>query len=146
VNQHMLSRWIGRLIQEEGANLYRYKGILAIKGVEEKFIFQGVGMLFDGNISDMKWNVPEAERENVFVFIGKHLDHAWLKDCFQACIVTDQLRFKVGDKVQANIGEYTNGTIKKLWDDGNAYRIELDDEEKTNVYAPIDVDTYVKAR
>mmetsp|Transcript_14143 Transcript_14143/g.23229 ORF Transcript_14143/g.23229 Transcript_14143/m.23229 type:complete len:396 (+) Transcript_14143:1-1188(+) len=146
VNQHMLSRWIGRLIQEDGANLYRYKGILAIKGVEEKFIFQGVGMLFDGNISDMKWNVPESERENIFVFIGKNLDHEWLKDCFKACIVTDKLRFKVGDKVEANIGEYKNGTIKKVWDHGNAYRIELDDADKTNVYAPIDVDTYVKAR
>ncbi len=76
----MLSRWIGRLIQEDGANLYRYKGILAIKGVEEKFIFQGVGMLFNGDISDMKWKVPEAERENIFVFIGKNLDHDWLKD------------------------------------------------------------------
>ena len=119
---------------------------MAIKGVEEKFIFQGVGMLFDGNISDMKWKVPESERENIFVFIGKNLDHQWLRDCFEACIVSDQLRFKVGDKVQANIGEYTNGTIKKLWDDGNAYRIELDDADKTNVYAPIDVDTYVKAR
>jgi len=59
VNQAMLSKWIGRLIQEDGANLYRYKGILAIKGVDEKFIFQGVGMLFNGNISDMKWGVPE---------------------------------------------------------------------------------------
>ncbi|KAL7452397.1 hypothetical protein ACHAWC_004118 [Mediolabrus comicus] len=142
VNQSMLSRWIGRLIQEDGANLYRYKGILAIKGVEEKFIFQGVGMLFNGDISDMKWKVPEAERENIFVFIGKNLDHDWLKDCFKACLVTDELRFKVGDKIQANVGEYTNGTIVKLWDDGNAYRIELDDADKTNVYAPIDVDTY----
>merc|ERR1719401_2876487 len=26
VNQMMLSRWISRLIQEDGANLYRYKG------------------------------------------------------------------------------------------------------------------------
>ena len=42
-----------------GANLYRYKGILALKGVEEKFIFQGVGMLFNGNVSDMKWKIPE---------------------------------------------------------------------------------------
>ena len=59
VNQMMLSRWIGKLIQEDGANLYRYKGILSIKGVDEKFIFQGVGMLFNGDISDMKWGVPE---------------------------------------------------------------------------------------
>jgi len=59
VNQMMLERWIGRLIQEDGANLYRYKGILSIKGVEEKFIFQGVGMLFNGNISDQKWDIAE---------------------------------------------------------------------------------------
>jgi len=146
VNQSMLSRWIGRLIEEDGANLYRYKGILAIKGVEEKFIFQGVGMLFNGNISDQKWGIPEAERENIFVFIGKNLDHDWLKSCFKACIVNDKLRFKVGDKVQANVGEYTNGKVVKVWDDGNAYRIELEDGEGTNVYAPIDVDTYVRAR
>lgn len=146
VNQAMLSKWIGRLIQEDGANLYRYKGILAIKGVDEKFIFQGVGMLFNGNISDMKWEVPESERENVFVFIGKNLDHEWLKECFKSCLVTKKLRFKVGDKVKANVGEYVNGTIIKCWDDGNAYRIELDDGEGTNVYAPIDVNSYVKAR
>ena len=59
VNQEMLSRWIGRLIQEDGANLYRYKGILSIKGVDTKFIFQGVGMLFNGSISDQPWNVSE---------------------------------------------------------------------------------------
>jgi len=145
VNQAMLSKWIGRLIQEDGANLYRYKGILAIKGVDEKFIFQGVGMLFNGNISDQKWGIPEADRENIFVFIGKNLDHDWLKECFTACIVKKTLRYKVGDKVQANIGEYVNGTVNALWDDGNAYRIELDDAQKTNVYAPIDVDSYVRA-
>lgn len=60
--------------------------------------------------------------------------------------MTDELRFKVGDKVQANIGEFTDGKVKALWDDGNAYRIELEDDEKTNVYAPIDVDTYIRAR
>ena len=79
VNQMMLSKWIGRLIQEDGANLYRYKGILSIKGVDTKFIFQGVGMLFNGNISDQKWTVPESERENIFVFIGKNLDHRLLQ-------------------------------------------------------------------
>lgn len=103
-------------------------------------------MLFNGNVSDQKWTVPESERENIFVFIGKNLDHSWLKSCFEACLVTKALRFKVGDKIQANIGEFVPGTIKALWDDGNAYRIELDDADKTNVYAPIDVETYVKAR
>lgn len=146
INQLMLSNWIQRLITEEGANLYRYKGILSVKGVEQKFIFQGVGMLFDGDFSDMRWGIPEDERENVFVFIGKNLDHDWLRDCFKACIVSDKLRFNVGDKVQCNIGHFADGIIIKQWDDGNAYRIEIQDENKTNVWAPIDVDGYVRAR
>lgn len=59
LNYEMLSSWIDRLISEDGANLFRYKGILALKGIDEKFIFQGVGMLFNGNVSDQKWTVPE---------------------------------------------------------------------------------------
>ncbi len=146
VNESMLSQWIQRLITEDGANLYRYKGILSVKGREKKFIFQGVGMLFSGNFSDMDWGVPESERENIFVFIGKNLDHDWLRDCFKACVVSDKLRFKVGDEVQCNIGSFVDGIIVKQWDDGNAYRIEVQDGKKTNVWAPIDVDTYVRAR
>ena len=33
----------------------------------------------------------------------------------------------------------------KLWDNGNAYRIELQDAAKTNVWGPIDEDAFVKA-
>ena len=146
VNEHMLSEWLSRLLSDEGANLYRYKGILSVKGHENKFVFQGVGMLFDGTFSDMKWDVAESERENIFVFIGKHLDHDWLRDCFKACLVSKKLRFNVGDKVECNIGTYEEGVILKQWDDGNAYRIEIQDEEKTNVHAPIDVDAYVRPK
>ena len=54
----------------------------------------------------------------------------------------------VGDKV-ANVvltlwqGQ-TPGTILLQWDEGNAYRIELADEAKTNVWGPIDEDGFVK--
>ena len=145
VNQMLLQSWIQRLITEDGANLYRYKGIISVKGVDTKFIFQGVGMLFNGNFSDMKWSEPEDERESIFVFIGKHLDHDWLRDCFKSCIVTDKLRFNVGDKVQCNIGDFADGIVIKQWDDGNAYRIEIQNKEKVNVWAPIDVDSYIRA-
>ena len=64
-----------------------------------------------------------------------------------------QLRFDVGDKVQAKVqgetqdedGSWVNGTILKQWERGNPYRIELDDEESTNVYGPVDEDDYVRA-
>jgi len=48
VNQVLLQNQVQRIITEDSDNLYRYKGIIAVKGVEEKFIFQGVGtMLVD---------------------------------------------------------------------------------------------------
>jgi G3E family GTPase len=49
LNIEMLSRWIERLIMEDGANLYRYKGVMAVKGKDQKFVFQCVGMLFSGS-------------------------------------------------------------------------------------------------
>jgi len=145
VNHLMLESWIQRLITEDGANLYRYKGIIAVKGFEKKFVFQGVGMLFNGEFSDMEWTVPEEERDSVFVFIGKHLDHDWLRDCFTACVQTKDIRFKIGDKVEVNIGVFSEGIVVKQWDEGNAYRVEVQDANKTNVWAPIDVDTYIRA-
>ena len=57
-----------------------------------------------------------------------------------------KLRFKVGDEVQAfaGAGEWINGTIIKLWDEGNPYRIEL--EDGTNVWGPEDVSNFVRPR
>lgn len=141
-----LSNWINDLIKNKGADLFRYKGVLAVKGMETKFIFQGVGMLFKGGFSDIEWEPGEA-RECRFVFIGRNLDRQELIDGVMACKVTGELRFKVGDKVMANAGKgWTPGVIIKQWDDGNPYRIELEDGEKTNVWGPMDDDKVVRAR
>jgi G3E family GTPase len=142
VNLHLLQSWIQRLITEDGANLYRYKGVISVKGVEEKFIFQGVGMMFSGGFADQTWG--NEKRESRFVFIGKHLDHQMYRDGFHACQENYELRFPVGTMVEANIGKFVKGKILKHWDDGNAYRIEIQDAQKTNVYAPVDIDAYVR--
>jgi hypothetical protein len=62
-----------------------------------------------------------------------------------ACRADIPLRFKVGDEVEANVGKFKRGTVIKQWDRDNAYRIELDDRKRTNIWAPIDHDTYVRA-
>merc|ERR1712003_182156 len=67
---------------------------------DQKFVFQGVGMIFSGGFDDRKWTEPESERESRFVFIGKNLNHEFLRDGFMACRVTDDLRFKIGDVVE----------------------------------------------
>ena len=114
---------------------------MAVKGKNEKFIFQGVGMLFNGTFEG-KWKKSET-RESRFVFIGKNLDTKFLKAGFEACLVTKELRFKVGDAIMANVGTYKKGRVLKQWDDGNAYRLKLDDGSE--VWAPIDVDAYIRA-
>jgi len=142
VNMNMLNSWIGRLVTEDGANLYRYKGVIAVKGMDQKFVFQGVGMLFNGGFDEMKWK-PGEKRESRFVFIGKNLDAEQLRAGFMACCLTT-LRFDIGTIVEANVGSFVKGKVIKQWDEGNAYRIEIMDGDKTNVWAPIDLDLYVR--
>eukprot|EP01044_Picomonas_judraskeda_P035894 COSAG03_NODE_15586_length_426_cov_1.269113_1_plen_76_part_10 len=75
-----------------GANLFRYKGVLNVAGMERKFVFQGVGMLFSGDFVDAVWG-PDEARECRFVFIGKDLDKQTLIDGFMACKTTLETRF-----------------------------------------------------
>jgi len=144
LNVNKLERWIGDLMQNKGEDLFRYKGVLAVEGMDQKFVFQGVHMLFGGGFSSevAPWKDEEA-RECRFVFIGRDLDHEALQSGLMECRA-EELRFNVGDKVYANIGEFTEGRILKCWDEGNPYRVEIQDEEKSNVWVPIDSDDYVR--
>jgi G3E family GTPase len=144
LNVNKLNNWIGNLLQNYGEDLFRYKGVLAVKGTDDKFVFQGVHMLFAGNFSSevAQWKEDET-RECRFVFIGRNLDHDSLQSGLMDCKAED-LRFNVGDKVYANIGEFTEGRILKCWDEGNPYRVEIQNAEKSNVWVPIDNDDYVR--
>ena len=51
LNVNKLEKWIGTLMREKSEDLFRYKGVLAVKGMDEKYVFQGVHMLFGGNFS-----------------------------------------------------------------------------------------------
>jgi G3E family GTPase len=79
-----VNAWISALLREQGVDIFRMKGILNIKGVEERFVFQGVHMLFDAN-RDRLWQ-PNEHRKNELVFIGRNLDPEKLKADFLACI------------------------------------------------------------
>ena len=132
-------------MREKGQDLFRYKGVLAVKGMDQKFVFQGVHMLFGGDFSKEigLWKKGE-DRECRFVFIGRNLDHEGLQKGLMECLA-EELRFNVGDKVYANIGEFTEGRILKCWDEGNPYRVEIQNDEKSNVWVPIDNDHFVRS-
>jgi len=144
LNVNKLNKWIQQIIQTKANDLFRYKGVLAVKGMDKKFVFQGVHMLFSGGFSNevAPWKKDE-KRECRFVFIGRNLDHKELEDGFLAC-KAEELRFKVGDTVFANVGTFKEGKIIRCWDDGNPYRVELQNRDRTNIWVPIDNDDYCR--
>lgn len=146
LNVNKLQSWIGEIIETKANDLFRYKGVLAVKGVDEKYVFQGVHMLFSGGFSKelAKWKVPEGERECRFVFIGRNLDKKALEEGFMECKAEENLRFKVGQKVFANCGQWKKGKVLKHWDEGNPYRVELLDG--TNIWAPMDKSAFIRKR
>lgn len=145
LNVNKLENWIGSLMRDKAQDLFRYKGVLAVKGMDEKYVFQGVHMLFGGQFSEDigLWKEDET-RECSFVFIGRDLDHNALESGLLEC-KAEELRFNVGDTVYANIGKFTKGKILKCWDQGNPYRVEIQNREKSNVWVPIDDNEYVRA-
>ena len=44
-----LQRWISELISEKATDLFRYKGVINVIGMDSPYVFQGVHMLFTGN-------------------------------------------------------------------------------------------------
>jgi G3E family GTPase len=79
-----LNAWISDLLRTRGADLYRMKGVLNIRGSSKRLVFQGVHMLFDAKF-DREWGADEP-RLNTLVFIGKRLDRGALTRAFQACL------------------------------------------------------------
>uniref|UniRef100_M4BDW8 CobW C-terminal domain-containing protein n=1 Tax=Hyaloperonospora arabidopsidis (strain Emoy2) TaxID=559515 RepID=M4BDW8_HYAAE len=139
----LLEEWIDDLLETEGDDLLRYKGVVNVAGIDQKYVFQGVHTLFNGRFTDT-W-APEETRETRFVFIGKNLDREALTEGFLACRATPDLHFQVGDRVIANTGEecFQTGTIVQLWDQGNPYAIQLDNGRK--IWAPVDEAALVQA-
>ncbi len=78
-----LNDWISELLRTKGADIYRMKGVLAVKGSNKRLVFQGVHMLFDAKF-DREWG--SDPRQNTLVFIGKNLDRSALTEAFKACL------------------------------------------------------------
>merc|ERR1712032_1491413 len=84
VVQQKLNEWIGWLLREKGVDLFRSKGVLAVKGMKGKFVFQAIHMLF-ANSQEGCWADGE-ERRCKMIFIGKNLDREELTNGFMRCI------------------------------------------------------------
>jgi G3E family GTPase len=79
-----LNAWLGNLLQTKGTDIFRMKGVLSIQGDKNRFVFQGVHMLFDGK-PDRPWKQGET-RANKLIFIGRNLNREELIEGFKSCL------------------------------------------------------------
>lgn len=75
--------WISHILQSQGQNILRTKGILAYGGEDRRFAFQAVHMIADGDYL-AAWK-PEEKRISRIVFIGRDLNRPALRRGFESC-------------------------------------------------------------
>ena len=76
--------WVQDLVAVDGPNILRSKGILSFKDDPERFVFQGVHMILDGD-HQRAWKEGE-ERVSRIVFIGRNLPEEKIRAGFESCV------------------------------------------------------------
>ena len=84
LDEQKLQAWISKLLREKGVDIFRMKGFLSIAGESNRFVFQGVHMIFSGK-PDRPWG--SLPRRNQLVFIGRNLDEHEMRKGFEDCII-----------------------------------------------------------
>ena len=78
-----VTQWLNTLLQLQGPDILRAKGILDIKGEDRRLVFQAVHMIMEGDMQ-RPWK-PAERRYSRMVFIGRNLDQATLDAGLRAC-------------------------------------------------------------
>jgi G3E family GTPase len=78
--------WLQNLVALEGGKILRSKGILAFHDDDDRYVFQGVHMMLEGD-HQRKWKDGEL-RQSRLVFIGRELPEQEIRDGFERCIVS----------------------------------------------------------
>jgi G3E family GTPase len=82
LNGNKVTAWLNEVLQAQGPDILRAKGILDIAGENRRLVFQAVHMILEGDYQ-RDWKAGEA-RSSRMVFIGRNLDEAALKAGFEA--------------------------------------------------------------
>jgi G3E family GTPase len=76
--------WVQDLVATDGKDILRSKGIINFKDDPERYVFQGVHMILDGD-HQRKWREDEV-RDSRIVFIGRQLPEEKIRQGFESCI------------------------------------------------------------
>ena len=83
IDGRRVTEWLNGVLQAQGPDILRAKGILDVQGESKRLVFQAVHMILDGELQ-REWREDEP-RYSRMVFIGRNLDEAALRAGFEAC-------------------------------------------------------------
>ena len=78
-----MTNWLNQVLQDQGPDILRAKGILDVEGEDRRLVFQAVHMILEGDFQG-QWKDGD-KRYSRLVFIGRNLDEAKLRAGFEAC-------------------------------------------------------------
>jgi G3E family GTPase len=76
--------WVQDLVATDGPSILRCKGILNFKDDPERFVFQGVHMILDGD-HQRPWKADEVRNSRI-IFIGRNLPEEKIRTGFESCV------------------------------------------------------------
>ena len=80
-----LEDFLGGVLQIYGEQLLRYKGVLWMKGVDRRVVFQGVHQMMGTDLAT-RW-LPSEKKHSKMVFIGIDLPQDLITDGLERCLV-----------------------------------------------------------
>ncbi len=83
LNANRVTAWLNGVLEAQGPDILRAKGILSVAGDDRRMVFQAVHMILEGDYQG-EWPAGSA-RTSRLVFIGRNLDEAALRSGFEAC-------------------------------------------------------------
>ncbi|WP_296600404.1 GTP-binding protein [Phenylobacterium sp.] len=84
IDGNRVTAWLNNVLQTQGIDILRAKGILDVKGEDRRLVFQAVHMILEGDFQG-PWTDAD-KRYSRLVFIGRNLDEAGLRAGFESCI------------------------------------------------------------
>jgi G3E family GTPase len=84
LNGVRFTNWLNGLLQAQGPDILRGKGIMDIAGENRRLVFQAVHMILEGDYQ-ADWK-PAERRYSRMVLIGRNLDEAALKAGFESTV------------------------------------------------------------
>ena len=84
IDANKVTAWLNNVLQTQGVDILRAKGILDIKGEDRRLVFQAVHMILEGDFQG-PWREGD-KRYSRLVFIGRNLNEAALRAGFEGCV------------------------------------------------------------